>query len=178
MPPLGLCSGPNISFFSAVEHCRAYDTVLILETDCKIKSNCFVDMKKHIDTAGDFLVCGAQYDGRHYGGDIYSSRHTHLNGVAFYKTGSSEFQRFMSEVENWIAYNVQKGQSLPYDIAMTMFLAEQIKHNRGGSYRATLRKMIPTTLILNYSIDNASDTDFNYINTYFPNHKILHIKQS
>jgi hypothetical protein len=177
-PPLGLCSGPNISFFIAMEYCKKYDTILLLETDCIVKERAFPALTAYINNAGDFLIAGAVYDGKYYDGNIFSLRHTHLNGVAFYKSGSSEFQQLMENVQSWIAANVSKQWLLPYDIAITQFVLERLKTQNGGYYRGVLRKLLRTTLILNYSIDATYNTDFNEITRTFPNHQILHIKPS
>jgi hypothetical protein len=176
LPKLGLCSGPNISFFSAMDFCKKYDTTFLIETDCIIRKDAFYSFKNYSHCIGDFLIAGSKYDGKHYSGNIQDIKHTHLNGVALYKTGSVEFQTLMIDVENWIVKTTQINMSLPYDIAITMFVLDQIANGNTNYYRTVLRRMLPTTMILNYSIDRFHETNMDDIMKYYPNHKVLHIK--
>lgn len=176
LPKLGLCAGPNISFFSAMDFCKKYDTTFLIETDCIIRKDALYTFKNFSQCVGDFLIVGSKYDGRHYSGNILDIKHTHLNGVALYKTGSLEFQSLLIDVENWIVKNTPTSMSLPYDIAITMFVLEQISTGNNSYYRNVLRRMITTPLILNYSIDNFHETNMDDILKYYPNHKVLHIK--
>jgi hypothetical protein len=152
MPKFGLCSGPNTSFFCALDYCKKFDTTLLLETDCIITLDAIDSFINYAQYAGDFLVAGAKYDGKFFSGNILDIKHTHLNGVALYKTGNSEFQNLLNNVENWIIQNVPKQPSLPYDTAITLFILEEISSGNSEYYRSVFRRLVPTTLILNYSI--------------------------
>lgn len=177
IPALGLSSGPNITFFSAMNYCSKYDSVLLLEVDCLLRG--YLDsLQKYTECMGDFLISGGLYDGKTFSGNIQSPSHTHLSSVGIYKTSSPELQNLLQEVEKWIPGNVDKYKRVPYDISITMFLHESINKNDGGYYRNILRKMIPTTLILNYSNEVDLELDFNSIDKLFPSHKILYIKHA
>lgn len=178
LPKLGLCAGPNISFFATMDFCKKYDTTFLIETDCIIRKDAIHSLKNYCKYVGDFLIAGAKYDGKHYSGNIQDIKHTHLNGVAFYKTGNIEFQKLLIQAENWIVKNAPTNMSLPYDISITMFVLEQIANGDSTYYRNVLRRMITTTMILNYSIDNIDETNMDDIMKYYPNHKVLHIKNS
>jgi len=175
-PRLGLTSGPNILFFEAIKHCFKFNTSLFLETDCRLKENCFTVCKNYISSSCDFLISGSKYlgDAAEWSPSVFLFHH--LNGVAFYRTGSEELQNLIKNVENFIAVNVVNKRSLSYDVAIMAFIYESIEHNKleRTYYRTVDSKLIGNTFILNYSLEGNTDTQ--EINKYFPNHVILHSK--
>jgi len=177
IPRLGLSSGPNILFFEAMRMFEDVNTVLVLETDCILKPNCFEVCKTYVSSMCDFLVSGSKYIGRHvswYPGD---SLFHHLNGVAFYRTGSKEFQELLKRVEDFIAMKVKmRKQALAYDVAIMTFIHENLQRDSQNKryYTAIESKMLTNTFILNYSVDH--EIDWGEIDHHYPNHVILHSK--
>jgi len=175
-PRLGLTSGPNISFFETVKQCSSFNTILMVETDCILKPNCFTVCKNYVGSMCDFLISGSKYLGGSINWSPSEMLFHHLNGVAFYKTGSSEFQSLMINVERFIALSVTQKVSMSYDVAVMAFVYDAIEANRSESeyYKRVESKLISNTFILNYSVD--SDIKIDEIDSYFPSYVILHSK--
>jgi hypothetical protein len=177
LPELGTCSGPNILFLESIRYCSKFDTILLLETDCILKKECFCKAEKFINNYGDFLICGARYDGTYFKNfiDRPALLH-HINGVAFYKTCSPEFQGLINKVELFIIEQVRtKIQFFPYDVAISTYFYESdrlLDHNN----KVMFRKINTTTLIINLSPRTDSYLTLEYVNGHYPNHIILHKK--
>jgi hypothetical protein len=175
IPDLGFASGPNILFFSAMEHCKIYNTVLLLETDCKVKHNMVTTCIKYVKNLGDFLISGARYDGDGpCNGD--NTLLLHLNGVGFYRTGHPEFHSLLQNVEQYIVTYVKQKPFLAYDYAITYYLINTLTNTNARYAKTMMRKLIPTTLIVNCSPIVDKDIHIDQVNEWFPNHVILHQK--
>jgi hypothetical protein len=138
LPELGTCAGPNILFLESIRYCVKYDTILLLETDCILKKECFDKAERFINNCGDFLICGARYDGTYYRNFLDRPAFlNHINGVAFYKTCSPEFQNLINKVELFIIDFVKtRTQFFPYDLAiMTYFYDSErlLDHNNNSA---------------------------------------------
>ena len=177
LPELGTCSGPNILFLESIRYCSKFDTTLLLETDCIIKKECFDKAERFINNFGDFLICGARYDGTYFKNFIEKPALLHhINGVAFYKTCSPEFQTLINKVELFIIEQVRtKTQFFPYDVAIMTYFYDNdrlLDHNN----KIMFRKINTTTLIINLSPRSDSHLTLEYVNGHYPNHIILHKK--
>lgn len=162
-PKYGLVSGPNILFMKAMEVCKKYNTTLVLETDCKLfpewfeKSTTYVSMEY-------FLVSGSTYDGEYVPKPtdvIYHTFILHLNGVAFYKTGSPVFQCVMTVLDNYIQFVVANGDiTRGYDhfmVEMVLFyITNSLKVEPKKFWKNVLRYMFKTSLIVNLSPERDS----------------------
>jgi len=178
IPELGFISGPNILFFESIEACRKYDTILLLETDCLLKQNVFDKSKKYIDSAGDFLISGAIYDGNAYI-NISDQMFFHLNGVAFYKTGSEDLHTLLLNVKNNMKHLVKNtnNKAIAYDTEITSYIVNKLKENPyDKTMRNFYRKLLRTTLIINCSPHADRAISPEQINSEFPQHVILHKK--
>jgi len=182
IPPLGLVSGPNTMFFSAIRYCYKFNTILLLETDCILKHNCFETAKTYIKYSSDFLIAGSKYLGTSNinmtVSNLMSSHNSHLNGVAFYNTGSEEFKKLIDKTEAFIYHKVQNRQYfVAYDMALTDCLLTGITAKEIIVNRRTLSKFINTTFILNLSPMCDKDVSYEEIKSFYPNHIILHTKK-
>jgi len=178
IPPLGLTSGPNTMFLEAIKYCfNKFNTVLVLETDCHLKQNCFEVSKSYINSLSDYLISGSRYVGNQKTESLCSPFNLHLNGVAFYNTGSEEFKDLIKKMEEFILNEVEKNpaRAFSYDMAFTECL---LKDENIVTARRKLTKLINTTLILNCSPTSDSTITYEEINSVYPNHVIFHTKMS
>jgi len=158
IPVYGLMSGPNILFIKAMEVCKKYNTTLLLETDCKLLPNWFEKSINYVSMEY-FLVSGSTYDGEFIAKNQDMPDYTlriHLNGVAFYKSGSPVFQCMMNLLDKYtrhMAIHVDKTRG--YDYIMThMVLFYTINSPSLESqmfWKNFLRYMFKTSLIVNVS---------------------------
>lgn len=178
IPPLGITSGPNTMFLEAINYCfDKFDTVLVLETDCSLKQNCFEVSTSYIRSLSDFLISGSRYVGSQKFDHLFLSLNLHLNGVAFYNTGSEEFRNLVKKMKRYIISQVQKTptKTFSYDMAFTDCLLEE---NDVISARRTLNKFINTSFIINCSPqvdDHITEEEMNII---YPRHIIFHTKRN
>jgi hypothetical protein len=176
-PILGRCSGPNNLFFNSINICKKYDTILLLETDCKIKKEIFNISINYIKYCGDFLISGSKYDGN-YSNSFFSDPFlfNHINGVAFYKTSSLELFILLNATKKYIIEECKSNNYvfLPYDYAMTKFILDNNLNIE--IHKKIYKKMISNTFIVNLSAKTDSNISFDYVNKLFPNHLILHKK--
>ena len=178
IPRLGLTSGPNTLFLEAIKYCfDRFDTILILETDCILKKNCFEVSRLYVQTLPDFLISGSRYLGSQSTDQIFSVFNMHFNGVAFYNTGSQEFKNLVKKMEEYIVSEVIKSphSTVSYDMAFTACL---LKTESIVASRRQLNKFINTTLIINCSPDYDSFITHEEINDIFPKHIIFHTKNN
>jgi hypothetical protein len=178
VPPLGLTSGPNRLFLDAITYCfDKFNTVLVLETDCILKQNCFEVSKSYIETISDFLISGSRYIGSSMANNFYSPFNLHLNGVAFYNTRSHEFRNLVEKMEPFIMKKVKDNprRAVSYDYAFTLCALEEYDFKVA---RRLLSKFINTTFILNCSLPADSGITFEEINTLYPKHVIFHTKRN
>jgi hypothetical protein len=177
IPPLGLTSGPNIIFLKAIKYCfNKFDTVLVLETDCCLKQKCFEVSQRYIENMCDFLISGSRYVG-HEPATLLSTFNIHLNGVAFYKTGSHELRLLVQKMENYILSEVKKNpyDIVSYDMAFTNCLVTDIHI---VSARRTLSKLINNIFIINCSPSKDQNITQEEIDTIYPKHVIFHTKRN
>jgi hypothetical protein len=155
IPPYGATSGPNILFLKAMDYCKKYNTVLVLETDCKVFPEWFEKSTNYVNSEY-FLISGSTYDGLATIPNHDISMHMHVNGVAFYKTGSSAFHYVMTMLDKYIIYLVSNGdKACAYDFCITYMIfsylagcdnAKELKF-----WRFAFRYIFKTSLIVNVS---------------------------
>jgi hypothetical protein len=178
IPELGLTSGPNILFFTALGYCTKYNTILLLETDCFLKPEVFEVLSNYVDYAGDFYISGAVYCGTH----VMRMDHKyffHLNGVAMYNTGNPLFQNFIEDVYTFMKDSIKNGDHfLPYDVGIMLYVLNLCNDN-GSNFkgREIFSRLQHTRLIVNYSPHQDKDISLAEVNGKFPLHVILHKKR-
>jgi hypothetical protein len=168
IPSLGYLSGPNIMFFKIMDWCKNYDTVLLLETDCIIRSNMVQVCKTYIESLDDFFVSGSYYHGKLI---LDKNVRFHLNGVAFYRTGSQEFQDFIKNVRLYMEDQVNDGTVfIAYDTSLYQYIKTMPEH------AAVRKKYIANNIIINLSPREDASTSMSAIANAFPKYVILHKK--
>lgn len=184
LPEMGQTSGPNILFLNTMNYCKKYNTVLVLETDCILYNSWVEKCKNYTNNCEYFLVSGATYDG------IPTSvseknlvNFLHINGVAFYKTGSSVFQHVMLELKEFIKTSVLKKVRqgrVPYDLAITELLLSRISNtnttNAYNFWRCVYRYVLKNSLIINASCDRDTVVEAYKLLAIHKNCVILHKK--
>ena len=190
-PPLGNVSGPNTSFFRTMRAMIHHNTVLCLETDCFFRRNWIPVCDAYVTHGGRFLVAGALYDGK-----LMWSRGTflrHLNGVGFFKTGSSLFQTFLDKVDLYIRRQVQNGnRTIAYDAALTdtvdAYITAYMDATKGHTqhnhccamfcfWRYVHRLLVHTTHIVNASVKEDKDLSLDLLDNLYK-YAILHKKDA
>jgi hypothetical protein len=184
IPEMGRTSGPNILFLNTMNYCRQYNTVLVLETDCILYNSWIEKCKNYTNNCEYFLLSGTTYDG------IPTSvseknlvNFLHINGVAFYKTGSSVFQYVMLQLEEFIkdsvSRKVRQGR-VPYDLAITEMILSRIANTPTvGAYnfwRCVYRYILKNTLIVNASCERDTEVKPSDLLAIHKNCVILHKK--
>lgn len=180
VPRLGNASGPNCAFFKIMRLLRAHNTVLQLETDCKLVGGWLDACIAYVNSPGQFLVAGANYDGA---GIMTGLNLTHINGVAFYKVGSPLFQQFLDMTERFILREVRfcNRTGVAYDQMMSYCLDAYLRaytqlYSQYMFYRYIYRMIVHTSLIVNVASDSPAEkkpVEY-YVNSY--NAVIVHQK--
>jgi hypothetical protein len=173
----GGISGPNIHFLKSAEYCKKYNTSLFLETDCYLMETWLEDCINYVRYSGSFLVAGATYDGLLQIPRNNPVFFNHINGVAFYNTGSEYFKLLLEKTDSIIRSEVKEGKSHAYDMAMTLAIYENLDINY-EFWRFILRNITKTTLIVNYSLDMDKHTSTSSILQKYPGAVIIHRKES
>lgn len=172
IPELGTISGPNIMFFFIMNFCykQQFDTILLLETDCTVKPNMIAVCKQYV-RHNNFFISGSKYLGN---ASISSKIQNHLNGVAFYKTGSTEFQELIQNVKAFIKKQVLNMDIIhAYDVSIFLYLQSLHKHS---TFLRLISKYIQTKLIINFSPRSDMNIPNEEIYSKYPEHVILHKK--
>jgi hypothetical protein len=180
IPRYGNASGPNCAFFKIMRLLQLHNTVLQLETDCKLIGGWLDTCIDYVNSPGHFLVAGALYDGA---GVMTGFDLTHINGVAFYKVGSPIFQLLLDMTEQYILREVRfcNRSGTAYDQMMSYCLDAYLRIYRHiypnyMFYRYIYRMMVHTSLIVNAASDSPAEkkpVEY-YVNTY--NAVIVHQK--
>jgi len=181
--PYGNKSGPNFTFFRLLDSFTRYNTILIIETDCYINNKNWIDTSYNYVKNNNFLISGTYHRGlTKIGLDIID----HLNGVAFYKTGSLNFRLFMTKFKNFFLRRVRMNRQLAYDVAVTYFLNElRFRSHRNRNeveqyyYKFIKSNIISNQLIVNTCINNLFDKGVRLktLNTIYNNPIIIHTKR-
>ena len=180
-PTYGTKSGPNVMFYRTLEMCKTYNTTLLLETDCFLKSLWLSKLRNFIDTSNGFWISGATYDGVvPFKAD--SEMSTHINGgIALYATGNKTFQKFMSQSEIFLIERIKSGLTgLAYDVNIKTYIDYLIKNYTDTTEnilvsKFILRQYLPNKIIGNFSSPADSGTSLEQIQTLY-NYYIIHKK--
>ena len=181
--PYGNKSGPNFTFFKLLDSFTRCNTILIIETDCYINNKNWIDIAYNYVKNNNFLISGTYHRGlTKIGIDIID----HLNGVAFYKTGSLNLRLFMTKFKNFFLRRVRMNKQLAYDVAISYFLNElRYRSHRNRNqveqyyYKFIKSNIISNQLIVNTCINNLFDKGIRLktLNTIYNNPIIIHTKR-
>jgi hypothetical protein len=180
IPQFGYSSGPNILFMKAMSFCNKYNTTLVLETDCKLYIGWFEKCKAYVSSEY-FMISGSTYDGSNLIPTTDRAMFCHLNGVAFYKTGSPILQFVFSELSRFIIHRVLE-QGKPhssYDICLIDLILTGCDEGSETSrkfWRNIMRYIFKTSLIINASPDHDKNTKEQLMLDSHINCVILHKK--
>jgi hypothetical protein len=185
LPPYGRVSGPNILFLKSMEVCKKYNTTLVLETDCKLFPG-WLEKGMNYASMEYFLISGSTYDGDFIATNQDMTDYTlrfHINGVAFYKTGSPVFQCMMSLLDPYIQYSVAQldsSRGYDYHIFYMVMLFTLISPTPESQkfWKNVVRYIFKTSLIVNFAGDRDSHLDETEILSVHKQCVILHKKYS
>lgn len=178
----GQKSGPNYSFFRALEKMKRYNSVLFLESDCFLKPNWIANLYNYTIECNGFWVSGAKYSGTAQGPmqDRLDILNNHINGgVCLYATGDPYFQQIMKLTEDFLKYVVNtEAPHYPYDFIIPIMIWSLKNLNIKNSYQ--LAKIIDhyhcfNNLICNLSTNIDSKIKNKEIHQLY-NYYILHKK--
>jgi len=172
----GFISGPYCLFMGTMKCCETYNTTLLLETDCILNEHWVDSLYNYTKHAGGFWISGATYDGRFHDIWQYRSMFAHLNGIALYATGNSDFQAFLNLFEEFYARCIKNiSQKLGYDYSMRHILDHHLEKQPYEYYwRFAERQMLRNCLIINCSCAEDSNMTGEINKLY--DYAILHIK--
>lgn len=138
MPPLGLSSGPNISFYNSLQwlsrRYKHYKSFFLCEEDSMPVQNLWFDKMIEIQESKPFFIAGSKYKGnnKYHKTAFYKD---HLNGIAFYYNSlscrkllylSKNFLKRKFSKQNIDAYKEIEASPMNffihYDIGIDMFL--------------------------------------------------------
>jgi hypothetical protein len=179
-PQFGYSSGPNILFMKSMDICNKYNTTLVLETDCKLFPGWFEKCKAYV-LSQYFMISGSTYDGNNLIPTTDMAMFFHLNGVAFYKTGSLILQFVFSELSRFIQYQVSENKKYysSYDICLIDLILTGCDEGNETSrkfWKNIMRYMFKTSLIVNASCDHDKYTNEQSLLDLHINCSILHKK--
>ena len=157
IPIYGNKSGPNIMFYQALDICKTYNTILLLETDCFFKPSWLQKLKDFINHSNGFWISGAIYDGA-VPTKACSDISTHINGgVGLYATGNPLFRLFIATTEMFLLERINNGLvGLAYDMAIKMYIDHIINCNHNTNEEVLLGKFINRQYLPNKIIGNFS----------------------
>jgi hypothetical protein len=166
----GFKSGPNIVFFNLIKYLIKYNTCLILEVDCMILKDNWLDYSIKYCKNNYFFISGTNYNGFNR---IGSQIGDHLNGVAFYNTSHLGFQQFLIDIEIYLLQELNHNKFIAYDCAI-LFYMQNLKNASTTEiseflYRYYYKMITTNNLIVNFSLESKYDYEFSvdYINTIF-----------
>lgn len=169
-PKYGNASGPNLAFLRTMRALRHHNTILQLETDCKLKKGWVESCDKYVQHSGRFLIAGGLYDGKLIGDTRLNN---HINGVAFYKTGSALFQKLLDFLEIFIMRNAICGRiDSSYDYVCRICVDCYLQYYTHVPefycfWRYIHRMIVHTSNIVNLSTAEDRDIDIEYINNLY-----------
>jgi hypothetical protein len=169
VPKYGLINGPNTMFFEIIKYCKHYDTIILLEYDCIVEKYFTLKCKDYVNSNPPFLISGSKYLG---GVSLDKKINDHLNGVAFYRTGSQELQDIIEDFRIFLIYKVKHTllNYIAYDVGLCDFIKKNYQYLIDNELYRT------TDLIVNYSLESDKFTPINSIRIKHPNCAIIHKK--
>jgi hypothetical protein len=175
VPDYGLKAGPNIMFLRSMEFLRRYNTSLLVETDCHFGKGWLGSLRRYTRDSNGFLVSGSTYDGV-----VYTKANTanfnHLNGVALYATGDSNFQALMRCFDGFLKEHVRTMPHLAYDFGMKLMVDFGLDHSADKMiWNFINRNIVVNKHIFNFSTLEDSSLDEGEIRSIY-NYAVLHKK--
>lgn len=181
LPKYGLVSGPNLLFLYAMNYCKRFNTVLLIETDCIFKKGWLEKCNNYVNHCGYFLISGSTYDGCM--DVVYDSKSPenmlHINGVGFYNTGNKVFQDVIKELDSYLIYYAKNVYPVnAYDFVLTSMIFKKLESKENFKYwRYVYRNITKNSLIINCSLSaDRTGTSKEKIYSIFPSCVILHKK--
>ena len=173
----GGCSGPNILFLKSMKFCERYNTTLVIETDCLLQPSWLDSCINYVKYSGSFLIAGSNYYGKVQLDVNVTGLFEHVNGVAFYNTGSQYFKTLIDTTICFIKENAMRGTSYAYDVAIYECVLSLIRTKQDVSFWTYIyHNIIKTTLIVNFSLPIDASTPLSEITDKFPMAVIIHKK--
>ena len=178
IPPLGGTSGPNLSFYIAIDMMVSemydYENYFMIENDSfPCEEYWFDHILEYIDKLPrDYLIAGSTYKGHQKWHHVLNYK-DHLNGVAIYNNTPAllkfiqegrKYHETMVTPENW---------SVNFDIALDKFS----KTTRGRDLTKNRELLIDTDFITNVSDPLDSYLTQDNVKSLEPNTIIIHQKQ-
>jgi len=139
--------GPSNMFYRGMPLLKKYSYVFYMEADCKpIRSNWLTKLQEACGGAVEpFWIKGSIVRGANQPSHDFTGRYFHINGNAFYATGSEGFQNLIDNVHKW---NEQKGTM---DGAWDTEIARYVTDEENWEFsRQNAAKFHFTDLIQNY----------------------------
>lgn len=152
LPPLGGTSGPNLSFYIAIDMMVSgaynYDHYFMIENDSfPCKSHWFDHIMEYVDKIpNDYLIAGSKYKGHQKWHHVLNYK-DHLNGVAIYNN-SPALLKFVQEGRAFHETLVNRDNwSVNFDVALDKFS----KTTLGRELTNNMERLIDTKFITNVS---------------------------
>lgn len=177
LPPLGGTSGPNLSFYIAIDmmitEMYEYEHYFMIENDSfPVKEGWFDLLLGYIDTLDeDYLIAGSRYKGHQKWHHVLEYK-DHLNGIAIYKNDPRLLKFIQSGRQYHESIVNRDNWSVNFDIALDQFS----KTLEGRELTNDTKALIDTPLITNVSDPLDSYMTVEDILTQAPETVIVHQK--
>ena len=175
IPPHGLSSGPNNSFYQSLyyllSHPNRYQYTLLLETDIQILKAKWLDYILNFCNSNEFSIAGSKYKGIQKWHRVLDYK-DHLNGIAIYNLNQDLYKILKSSEEHLIK-SVKSGVPfINFDIAID----EWRRSEEGSHFFNSSNKLIDTKFITNASDPEDASLSMFKVLTHYPDTIILHHK--
>lgn len=177
LPPLGGTSGPNLSFYIAIDvmvsEMYQYEHYFMIENDSfPCKHNWFDKIYNYIEQLpADYLIAGSKYKGHQKWHHVLNYK-DHLNGIAIYRN-SPELLQYIQEGRKYHEGMVNRENwSVNFDVALDKFS----KTIRGRELTNNSTRLVDTDIITNVSDPLDSYITVDQIEKTHPSTVIVHQK--
>lgn len=175
IPPHGLSSGPNNSFYQSLyyllAHPNRYQYTLLLETDIQILKPKWLDYILNFCNSNEFSIAGSKYKGIQKWHRVLDYK-DHLNGIAIYNL-NKDLYKILKSSEEHLVKSVKSGiPFINFDIAID----EWRRSEEGSDFFNESNKLIDTKFITNASDPEDSNLSRSKILKHYPDTIILHHK--
>jgi hypothetical protein len=152
LPPLGGTSGPNLSFYIAIDMMVSdmydYEHYFMIENDSfPVRSGWFDHIYEYVDNLpSDYLIAGSTYKGHQKWHHVLNYK-DHLNGIALYNN-TPELLKYVQEGRHYHESLVSRDNwSINFDVALDKFTKTQ----RGRELTNNSELLLDTNFITNVS---------------------------
>jgi len=175
IPPHGISSGPNNSFYQSLyyllAHPNRYQYSLLLETDIQILKTKWLDHILNFCQSNEFSIAGSKYKGIQKWHRVLDYK-DHLNGIAIYNL-NKDLYKILKSSEDHLIKSVKSGVPfINFDIAID----EWRRSEEGSRFFNNSNKLIDTKFITNASDPEDSNLSKFKILKHYPDTIILHHK--